>query len=133
MTEEISASKARWAKSELTRGDYARMRREALVERLSKDAWDRAISEAAQAGTPEPRPLVLGYGRCSCCDRDLTCDLLEVDHVNGRNWELQHTSRWARVARYWREYESGVPMRVLCRSCNARLGGGRRYARRRGR
>jgi len=53
---------------------------------------------------------------------------LEIDHPDGRTWRARETSQLQRVKLYRRELESGVRLRVLCRSCNARTGGGRRYA-----
>jgi hypothetical protein len=111
-------------------GYYAQRRREKLVLELTQRAYTAECILAAQNGMEPPRELVPGYGRCACCQRDLSPDLLEVDHVNGRAWLLRKLNRWARVARYWREFLAGVELRALCRHCNARLGGTRRYARR---
>lgn len=124
-----SRSKARWARSPLSRNDYARRRREELIVELTRVAHLAACAVAEAAGSKPPRDLVLGWGRCACCDRDLTTELLEIDHINGREWRTETMNAWRRVARYWREFKAGVALRVLCRSCNARLGGGRRYAR----
>ena len=52
---------------------------------------------------------------------------LEIDHVNGRSWNLRKLSSSARVARYWREYKAGIKLRILCSLCNATDGGHRRH------
>lgn len=58
--------------------------------------------------------------RCGICGRRARAwDSLEVDHVRGRDWSPRKLNRWARVARYWREYDAGVPLRAAHRSCNA--------------
>lgn len=31
-------------------------------------------------------------------------------------------NQWTRIARYWREYNAGVRLRALCRSCNGKDG-----------
>lgn len=59
---------------------------------------------------------------------------LEIDHPNGRkvsNRDPKHRRKSfaARVREYWDAFADGVPLRVLCRSCNARDGGGRRIGR----
>lgn len=56
-------------------------------------------------------------GKCVEC---AATDRLEVDHVDGRDWKPREHSSTARVARYWREYESGILLRVLCKSCNCK-------------
>ena len=53
-------------------------------------------------------------GTCTKCGRKRG---LEFDHINGRDWDPAKTSRWARLARYKREFEAGE-LRLLCRSCN---------------
>jgi hypothetical protein len=125
-TEEISKSKKKWQRSKKTRGDYARERREALVLELSRRLHKVEQEAALAAGKPPPRELPDYCGRCARCGRDLHASHLEVDHVDGRSWELTALNRWSRVARMWRELAEGVRLRALCRSCNA-LGGGRRY------
>lgn len=46
---------------------------------------------------------------------------LELDHINGRDWEPSKKSRWTRIARYEREAKEGK-LQVLCRWCNASKG-----------
>lgn len=77
---------------------WAQSRREQLIERLS--------------------------GCCALCGRRR---LLEIDHPQGRNWEPRETSQEQRVRIYLREAAKGL-IRVLCKKCNARDGGARRYA-----
>jgi uncharacterized protein len=55
-------------------------------------------------------------GTCAACKQ--TGGKLEVDHVNGRNWSPRELSKTQRAARYWDEYDRGVKLRALCRSCN---------------
>jgi hypothetical protein len=112
------------------RGLRAQQRREALIIQLTKNAHEQELDCWVARMGPRPRPLVLGYGRCNNCGRDMTVDLLEVDHMDGRDWELHTVGRWTRFDKMWAEYESGVRLQALCRPCNAR-GGGRRYYRRR--
>src|SRR6188508_922234 len=86
-------------------GFYAKRRRVALIRELSPDC------------------------RCALCGGRRRPELLLVDHVQGRTWRVEDISQSARVARYWREFRAGVPMRALCRRCSSRLDGGRRYER----
>lgn len=58
-------------------------------------------------------------GRCAQCFRP---GAMEVDHIDGRDWSPRAASKAQRVARYWDEHDSGVKLRALCRSCNARDG-----------
>jgi len=55
-------------------------------------------------------------GRCQSCGAK---QKLEIDHVNGRDWEPRKVNRWVRIARYWREFHEGK-LQLLCRKCNAR-------------
>ena len=48
-------------------------------------------------------------------------DNLEIDHVDGCTWDQRRAGRAARTLRYAREYRAGVPLRILCRSCNGAL------------
>jgi len=61
--------------------------------------------------------IVLG-GKCNVCGGTLLA-VLEIDHPQGRSWEPRHCSRLNRALRYCDEYAAGVPLRVLCRRCNA--------------
>ena len=57
-------------------------------------------------------------GKCVVCG---TKKKLEIDHINGRDWEPNKKSRWTRVVIYEREAKEGK-LQVLCRSCNAKKG-----------
>lgn len=57
-------------------------------------------------------------GVCANCG---STEDLEIDHINGRDYKLEETSSDQRVTRYWREYNAGVPLRVLCADCNKKL------------
>jgi hypothetical protein len=66
--------------------------------------------------------LVLG-GKCEKCHGTLL-SVLEVDHVDGRDWSPRSMGSLKRALRYLDELESflktGTPrLRVLCRRCNA--------------
>lgn len=69
--------------------------------------------------------------RCSGCRSAVQVELLEVDHPTGRTWCGRRLNFLDRIRRQWREFERGVRLRALCRSCNAsdgaRLRGRRRY------
>lgn len=52
---------------------------------------------------------------------------LQIDHVNGKAWTARKLSPSSRVARYWREYLAGIPMRALCGACNCRDGWYKRH------
>ena len=54
--------------------------------------------------------------RCAICGEVFDPPDLEIDHVDGITWDHDLLSSHRRVARYWREYESGVKLRALCRS-----------------
>jgi 5-methylcytosine-specific restriction endonuclease McrA len=47
---------------------------------------------------------------------------LEIDHVNGRDYDIRRLCASSRVSRYWREYRGGVLLTVRCNECNARRG-----------
>jgi hypothetical protein len=68
------------------------------------------------------------------CAKCPTSKDLEIDHPEGRRRaarnrapEHRRKSYAARVKEYWLAFAAGEPLRVLCRSCNAQEGGGRRY------
>lgn len=54
---------------------------------------------------------------------------LVVDHADGKAWRAGRISSHGRVARYWREYLAGIPMRALCFSCSNTDGAYRRQGR----
>jgi len=68
------------------------------------------------------------------CFRCHRTESLEIDHPEGRrraarnrNPEHRRKSFLQRMRELWEAFASDEPLRVLCRSCNAREGGGRRY------
>jgi hypothetical protein len=63
--------------------------------------------------------------RCALCPEQRRA-VLEFDHPNGREYELHRLNRRQRVQRWKAEHAQGL-LRLLCRSCNATDGGGRRY------
>jgi hypothetical protein len=102
-----------------SRQEYAAARREKLVALLCVFEYEAHVGERLALGE-EPDPLPgLGYGRCAKCRVYYSFDRLEIDHVDGCTWNKRAVNAWRRVARYYREFLSGVRMRVLCRSCNA--------------
>jgi hypothetical protein len=99
--------------------EYAAARREKLIALLCANAYEAHVGEKLAAGEePDPMPGP-GYGICAKCRCYQSLDRLEVDHIDGRDWNLRSVNAWRRVARYWREFLSGIRLRVLCRSCNA--------------
>ena len=58
-------------------------------------------------------------GHCAVCgEDDFGC--LEIDHMLGCTWVQRRLNTRQRWARYLDEYRRGVPLRLLCRSCNGR-------------
>lgn len=67
-------------------------------------------------------------GKCAeCGTRGTRKNPLEVNHINGRDWNLQAVASWVRVARYWEEARAGL-VNLLCKRDNGRDGAQRRYA-----
>lgn len=58
--------------------------------------------------------------RCARCGAEHELEDLEVDHPAGRTWCGRALNFLDRIRKEWREYERGVPLRALCRTCNAR-------------
>jgi hypothetical protein len=52
------------------------------------------------------------------CENCGSTEDLEVDHPNGRDYKLVAMDQTMRLARYFRELDAGVKLRVLCSSCN---------------
>lgn len=44
---------------------------------------------------------------------------LEIDHPNGRDYDVRKMDPSWRVATYLREYREGVKLEVRCKRCNA--------------
>ena len=65
------------------------------------------------------KQLILDLGgKCVSCG---TKRMLEVDHINGRNWTPRNVSSDTRVRRYLKESKEGK-LQVLCKSCNSAKG-----------
>lgn len=60
--------------------------------------------------------LIVALGRK--CVRCGTEQNLQIDHVQGRTWDIRAKSSSARVSLYWREFKAGVSLQVLCLRCN---------------
>lgn len=60
-------------------------------------------------------------GKCVDCGttKDHKKNPLEIDHPNGRDYDLRKMDQTWRVAVYFREYRNGVKLEVRCRRCNA--------------
>lgn len=60
-------------------------------------------------------------GICMLCQEDGTNAPLSIDHINGIGWDKAHNKYNSvdRVRRYYKEYQAGVPLRVLCVPCNS--------------
>ena len=95
-----------------------------LLELLQADkiAKRAAKREERKAGYRRRRVnliLFLG-GKCKGCDQH-DPDKLEFHHLRERTWVARKTSRWVRIARYWREAREGL-IELRCGDCNKRLG-----------
>lgn len=68
-------------------------------------------------------------GVCHKCGEKFPHEDLTVDHLSaeGAGWDHNELNQRARVARYWREYEAGVPLGAACGTCNYTDGGHRRW------
>lgn len=60
--------------------------------------------------------LALLGDKCAECGGD---DRLQVDHVNGRDWDIRAISAGKRVEKYWEEFLQGVALQALCIHCNS--------------
>lgn len=78
-------------------------------ERLRQSYWD----------------LITALG--GMCEGCVIGDELQIDHVDGRDWEPNKVSLSKRLKIYWDEFQRGVRLRVLCKVCNRRDGGYRRW------
>lgn len=63
-------------------------------------------------------------GKCALCPCKEFARL-EFDHPNGRPYALETLSRLSRLRLYRKEADQGT-VRLLCRTCNAQDGGGKR-------
>ena len=57
-------------------------------------------------------------GKCANCG---TTNDLDIDHIDGKPYLSNSIDQSMRVTRYYREYKSGVRLRVLCGLCNSLL------------
>jgi hypothetical protein len=67
-------------------------------------------------------------GKCEWCGED-DPNVLEIDHINGRDWVPSKVSSAHRVSIYRREAREGK-VQVLCDHCNNSIGYRRRAQRR---
>jgi hypothetical protein len=77
--------------------------------------------------------LTDGDAYCRRCLVAYDAEDLEIDHVDGRTWYGRALNFLDRIRRQWREYDAGVKLRAICRSCNGsdgsrRFRGRARYA-----
>jgi hypothetical protein len=76
--------------------------------------------------------VIAPTSQCSCCFTRVDIEDLEIDHIDGCTWRKRAVSAWRRAELYWEEYDRGVRLRPLCKSCNSsdgnRLRGRARYA-----
>lgn len=59
---------------------------------------------------------------CGICRRRFALEDLEIDHPDGCTYRKRTLAAWSRAAKYWAEFDAGVPLRALCKSCNSRDG-----------
>lgn len=57
--------------------------------------------------------------RCARCGSAAEFEDLEIDHQHGRTWHDRHLNFLDRIRRQWREFVAGVPLRAVCKRCNA--------------
>lgn len=55
-------------------------------------------------------------GKCVECG---TKDALEIDHPNGRDYDLRRMDPSWRVSVYWQEHRAGIVLEVRCKRHNA--------------
>ena len=79
----------------------------------------RAVAKARESRRELIRRL---GGKCASPGCEAT-EQLEVEHVNGREWNLRHPDYVSRIKRYWKEYEAGIELAALCRTHNAQKNG----------
>lgn len=96
-----------------------------MVTTTVMDGWKRVRNqERLKYAKRRRRALVTKLGGvCADCGSKRR---LEIHHVEGRTWDVEKLSPQCRAARYWREYREGIPLAVLCKSCNSKRGDPRR-------
>jgi len=59
-------------------------------------------------------------GKCvNCGAKGTKRNPLEIDHINGRTYDVRKMDPSWRIAQYEKEEREGVPLQVLCKKCNA--------------
>jgi 5-methylcytosine-specific restriction endonuclease McrA len=59
-------------------------------------------------------------GKCANCGtKGSERNGLEVDHINGRSYDVRKMDASWRIAKYEQEERDGIPLQVLCKRCNA--------------
>lgn len=66
---------------------------------------------------------------CALCSRPVPLEDLEIDHAEGRTWDIRRLNFLDRIRRQWREYWAGVALRAACKSCNSADGNRRWHGR----
>ena len=91
--------------------DTAEFDRKHAIRRERKTTWLR------EKYRDERERLIVDMG--AVCEKCGVTEGLEVDHKNGRDWELSKTiDRLRRLRRYRAEWENGRHVRLLCKTCN---------------
>lgn len=99
----------------MNRSEWGLQLRISLVEAIA-ERGGRGCVTTWRDGFPEH----LRY--CSCCGSWFSVEDLEIDYPTGRTWYGRALNFLDRVRRQWREFDRGVRLRVLCKSCNSRDG-----------
>lgn len=88
----------------------------ALADRKTRER------ERRKAGYHRRRSELIAFlgGKCKGCG-EMAPDKLEFHHLEERTWQARKTSRWVRVACYWREARAGI-IELLCGKCNKEAG-----------
>lgn len=60
-------------------------------------------------------------GKCVVCGKAEPEVKLEFNHLKPRTWRAEKTSRWVRIALYWREWLAGI-LDLRCSDCNKKAG-----------
>lgn len=81
------------------------------VSTRAEHALQLRVSLIEAIAGPEPR--------CAECGQPADHEELEVDHRDGRTWYGRSLNFLDRIRKQWREHWDGVPLRALCRRCNA--------------
>lgn len=93
---------------------------ESPIRRAAHNLRGKLRARAQRAIAPALRKALIAVlgGECEHCH---SVENLQIDHVDGnRDWDVRHTDSYTRVARYWHEYATGVPLRALCADCNTK-------------